>query len=262
VVAFVLTTGDVLNADQEAAFQRYVQDGGGFVGVHSASDTEHGWLWYGELVGASFVFHPPVQDGTVRVTDRRHPSTRFLPRRWPRTDEWYAFDRNPRRHAHVLATVDEGSYEGGSMGSDHPIAWCHPFQGGRAWYTALGHPDEAYADPQLRRHLLRGLEWAAGLAGGSCDPDTDPDVVSILHDPDAGAFSGGVFASRRRCEARRAVVVLKVRPGHDREVRRRRTDAAGDWRLAGFESPHGRFRAVAPRDGRCDTLRSTPIRTG
>jgi type 1 glutamine amidotransferase len=261
VVAFVLTTGDVLDPEQEAALQRYVRGGGGFVGVHSATDTEHGWPWYGDLVGASFVFHPPVQDGIVRVTDRHHPSTRFLPRGWPRTDEWYEFDRNPRRHALVLATVDERSYDGGSMGSDHPIAWCHRFQGGRAWYTALGHPDESYGDPQFRRHLLKGLEWAAGAIGGSCDPDAGPEVVSIRSDPDAGAFSGGVFTSRSRCEARRRVVVLKVRPGKDREVGRRRTDAIGDWRLA-FESARGRFRAVAPAESPCHALRSAPIRTG
>jgi len=260
VVVFLLTTGDVLTAEQEAAFQGFVGDGGGFVGVHSAADTEHGWAWYGDLVGGFFVFHPPTQPGAVRVTDRRHPSTRFLPRTWRRTDEWYEFDRNPRRQTHVLATVDERSYDGGSMGSDHPIAWCRPFQGGRSWYTAQGHPDESYAEPLFRRHLLKGLEWAAGVAGGSCDPDTDGDVVSIRHDPAAGRFEGGVFAARLRCETGRRVEVLKVREGPDRVVGRRRTDAAGAWSLGGFESPSGRFRAVASRDGACGVLRSTPIR--
>lgn len=261
VVAFVLTTGDVLGPDQEAALQRYVQDGGGFVGVHSATDTEHGWPWYGDLVGASFLFHPLAQEATVRVTDREHPSTRFLPPRWRRTDEWYDFDRDPRRRVHVLTVVDERSYDGGSMGSDHPIAWCHRFQGGRSWYTALGHPDEAYADPLFRRHLLKGLEWAAGVAGGSCDPDTDPDVASIRYDSDPGAFSGGVYASPRRCETRRTVVILKVRPGADREVRTRRTDAEGDWRLR-RASAAGRFRVVAPAGDGCPLLRSAPIRAG
>lgn len=261
-VVFLLTSGDVLTADQESAFRRFIRDGGGFVGVHSAADTEHGSAWYGNLVGGFFVFHPATQEGAVRVTDRRHPSTRFLPRKWRRADEWYEFDRNPRRRAHVLATVDERSYDGGSMGSDHPIAWCHRFQGGRSWYTAQGHPDESYAEPRFRRHLLKGLEWAAGEVKGDCGLDADPDVVSIRHDAAAGAFQGGVFAASGRCERRRRVEVRKLRPGPDRVVGRRRTNGTGDWRLAGIDAPVGRFRAAAPADRPCPALRSTPIRLG
>ena len=166
-IVFALTTGDVLDAAQQEALQRYVRRGGGFVGIHSASDTEHGWSWYGELVGAFFVRHPAVASATVDVADGVHPSTRGLPARWTRVDEWYEFDRNPRDRVHVLATVDEATYAGGTMGADHPIAWCRFFDGGRTWYTAMGHTSESYADPLFLEHLLGGIRFAAGY------PDCD-----------------------------------------------------------------------------------------
>jgi type 1 glutamine amidotransferase len=164
-VVFLLTTGDVLDPAQQAAFQRFIRRGGGFAGVHSASDTEHEWPWYGRLVGAEFRNHPAVQTATVRVENRGHPSTVALPRTWARTDEWYGFTRNPRGSVRVLATLDESSYVPGpgAMGVDHPIAWSHAFEGGRAWYTGGGHTDESYGEPLFRRHLLHGIRWAAGL---------------------------------------------------------------------------------------------------
>jgi type 1 glutamine amidotransferase len=161
-VVWLNTTGDVLDGAQQGAFRRYVRRGGGFAGVHSAADTEYGWRWYGRLLGARFRRHPAVQSATIRVVDRRHPSTRALPRRWQRTDEWYDFRAQPRRGVRVLALLDEGSYAGGSMGARHPIAWYRRFQGGRSWYTALGHTAESYAEPRLRAHLLGGIRWAAG----------------------------------------------------------------------------------------------------
>jgi cytochrome c len=164
-VVFLLTTGDVLDADGRAAFERYVRAGHGYVGVHSATDTEYGWSWYGELVGARFAAHPAIQSAVVRVEDADHPSTAGMPDPWLRTDEWYDFRANPRGHVHVLLTVDEGSYHGGGMGADHPIAWYHAYDGGRAWYTAMGHTAESYRDPAFLSHLLGGIQWAAGLAG-------------------------------------------------------------------------------------------------
>ena len=161
-VVWLSTTGDVLGEAQQAAFERYVRRGGGYVGVHSAADTEYGWNWYGRLLGARFRTHPAVQPATIRVTDRRHPSTRRLPRRWQRTDEWYDFRAQPRRGVRVLALLDESTYSGGSMGARHPIAWCRRFDGGRSWYTALGHTAESYAEPLFRAHLLGGIRWAAG----------------------------------------------------------------------------------------------------
>ncbi len=168
VVVFLSTTGDVLDNGQKAAFERYIRSGGGFVGVHSASDTEYRWAWYGRLVGAYFAHHPEIQDATIHIEDRTHPSTKDLPAVWRRTDEWYNFRSNPRGVVHVLATLDETTYySGGNMGNDHPIAWCQAVEGGRSWYTAMGHTSESYAEPFYRAHLLGGIESAAGVAG-SC----------------------------------------------------------------------------------------------
>lgn len=168
VVVFLNTTGDVLDDQQQAAFERFIQAGKGYVGVHAAADTEYDWAWYGGLVGAYFDSHPAIQAGLVNVADRAHPSTAMLPKRWLRTDEWYNFRHNPRGEVHVLATLDETTYDGGTMGYDHPIMWCHPYDGGRAWYTAGGHTPESYSEPLYREHLLQGLEYAGGIAPGDC----------------------------------------------------------------------------------------------
>jgi type 1 glutamine amidotransferase len=161
-VVFLSTTGDVLGPSEQRALRSYVRRGGGFVGVHSAADTEHGWPWYGTLLGARFRSHPAIQTATVRVVDRSHPSTRRLPALWERTDEWYDFTASPRGRVRVLATLDETTYSGGRMGADHPIAWCHEVGRGRSWYTAGGHTSESYAEPLFRSHLLGGIRWAAG----------------------------------------------------------------------------------------------------
>ena len=165
VVVFLNTTGDILDAGQKSAFERYVRSGGGFVGVHSASDTEYHWPWYGRLIGAWFASHPQIQRAIVRIENPDHPSTRGLPASWERTDEWYNFRSNPRGAVRVLATLDETAYSGGTMGADHPITWCHQVDAGRSWYTAMGHTKESYAEPLFRLHLLGGIESAAGVAG-------------------------------------------------------------------------------------------------
>jgi cytochrome c len=167
VVLFLNTTGDVLDAGEKAAFERYIRSGGGFVGIHSASDTEYGWPWYGRLVGAWFASHPQIQRATIHIANPDHPSTKGLPAAWERTDEWYNFRSNPRGAVQVLATLDEATYSGGAMGADHPITWCQTIDGGRSWYTAMGHTKESYDEPLFRLHLLGGIESAAGVAG-SC----------------------------------------------------------------------------------------------
>ena len=167
VVVFLNTTGDILDAGEKAAFERYIRSGGGFVGIHSASDTEYGWPWYGRLVGAWFASHPDIQRATVRITNPDHPSMKGLPALWERTDEWYNFRSNPRGAVQILATLDEATYSGGAMGADHPITWCQTIDGGRGWYTAMGHTKESYDEPLFRLHLLGGIESAAGVAG-SC----------------------------------------------------------------------------------------------
>jgi type 1 glutamine amidotransferase len=153
-VVFLLTTGDVLERVHEAAFERYIGSGGGYVGVHSASDTEYDWPFYGGLVGAYFASHPEIQPGLVRLEDND----------WWRSDEWYNFRSNPRDNPsiRVLATLDESTYAGGNMG-DHPIAWMHEYAGGRAWYTAGGHTRESYTEPLFQAHVLGGILYAAGF---------------------------------------------------------------------------------------------------
>src|SRR4051812_13931148 len=178
VVIFLCTTGDVLDEAQQAAFERFIRAGGGYAGIHSASDTEYDWPWYGRLVGAYFRDHPGVagvnqqfQTATIRVEDRDTAATRDLPRRWTREEEWYNFRSNPRDRAHVLMNVDESTYDprgysqpGGSppMG-DHPVAWCHRYDGGRAFYTALGHKGGYFKEPLFLSHILGGPEIAAAL---------------------------------------------------------------------------------------------------
>ncbi|MGK5684269.1 ThuA domain-containing protein [Actinoplanes sp. URMC 104] len=172
VVVFLNTTGDVLGDAQQTAFEAYVRGGGGYVGVHAAADTEYSWPFYGQLVGAYFASHPAIQPVTARVEDRAHASTAHLPQAWPRTDELYNYRSNPRGSAHVLATLDESTYSGGTMGADHPIAWCRTIDAGRSWYTGFGHTQESYAEANFRGHLLGGLRYAANRAKADCRPET------------------------------------------------------------------------------------------
>lgn len=162
VVVFLSTTGDVLNDEQEKAFEGFIAKGRGYVGIHAAADTEYDWPWYGKLVGGYFKSHPPVQAADVHVVDRDHPSTAHLPEVWRRTDEWYNYRQNPRGTVHVLMEVDESSYLNGEMGDDHPIAWCREFGGGRAFYTGGGHTSESFSEPEFMQHVLGAIRWAAG----------------------------------------------------------------------------------------------------
>ncbi|MDD9375924.1 lectin [Streptomyces sp. ZAF1911] len=170
-VVFALTTGDVLNDAEQAAFEGYIRAGGGYAGIHAAADTEYAWPFYGELVGAYFKSHPAQQQATVKVEDLVNPSTAHLPASWSRFDEWYAYRSNPRTTAHVLASLDETSYSPGSgaMG-DHPITWCKNHQGGRSWYTGMGHTKDSYADPAFRKMLLGGIRYTAGAVNADCTP--------------------------------------------------------------------------------------------
>ncbi|MET0792298.1 MAG: ThuA domain-containing protein [Polyangiaceae bacterium] len=164
-VIFLSTTGDVLDDAQQAAFERFIRAGKGFVGIHSASDTEYDWAWYGALVGAYFREHPAVQAADVVSESLTGPATTGLPNPWRRSDEWYAFQSNPRPNVQVLLSLDESSYSPGSatMNGDHPIAWSHEYDGGRAFYSALGHTSESYSDPLFVGHLAGGIAWV--LAG-------------------------------------------------------------------------------------------------
>jgi type 1 glutamine amidotransferase len=169
VVIFLSTSGDILDEEQQAAFKNFIEQGGGLAAIHAgvAGDvaTEGGWPWYGDALCARFTNHSAIVQATVHVEDRRDPSTESLPQHWVRTDEWYNFIASPRGQAHVLASLDETTYQGGTMGKDHPIAWCKQVGKGRIWYTALGHTEASFTEPLFLKHLLGGIQEAAGTKG-------------------------------------------------------------------------------------------------
>jgi type 1 glutamine amidotransferase len=169
-VVFLSTTGDLLDPGQQAALERYLKGGGGWVGVHGAADAEYDWPWYGGLVGAWFRRHPAVQRATVRPAPGAADLAGRLPASWERSDEWYDFRTDPSGRVRVLATVDESTYAGGGMGADHPIAWCQEYDGGRAWYSAMGHSGESFREPRFLDHLLAGIRYAAGQVPARCSP--------------------------------------------------------------------------------------------
>lgn len=160
-VIFLNTTGNVLNEGEQAAFETYMQSGGGYVGVHAAADTEYDWPFYNKVVGAYFLSHPKQQKAVIQVKDKNHLATSFLPDRWERFDEWYNY-KSISPDINVLATLDETTYNGGKNGNNHPIAWYHTIGKGRSFYTGLGHTKESYAEPLFLRHLRGGILYAMG----------------------------------------------------------------------------------------------------
>lgn len=203
VLMFLNTTLDVLEAEQEQAFENFVRSGGNFVGVHSAADTEHDWPFYGELVGAYFQSHPVAnQPGSLRVEDESHPAVAHLDNPYPvALEEFYSFKSNPRGSVRVLLSIDEDSYtqepntscdpsgptfpQGytGRMG-DHPMSWCHDKFAGRVWYTALGHETYLYSTPDYQQHLLNGILTAARRVPASCEVNPKPDAVPDYIEPE------------------------------------------------------------------------------
>jgi type 1 glutamine amidotransferase len=171
VVIFLLTTGDIFNDEQQASFERYIRAGGGFVGIHSATDTEYGWPWYLKMVGATFRIHPPVQTATVKVENYNFPGMDRFAKRFLWTDEWYEFGTPTSDKLHYLLSVDETTYKpaadwgargkGVGMGAFHPISWYQEYDGGRAFYTELGHLPAAYSDENFMNHIYGGIYWAA-----------------------------------------------------------------------------------------------------
>ncbi len=163
-VVFLSTTGTILDAAQKAAFERYIQSGGGYVGIHAAADTEYDWPWYNQLVGAYFLSHPKQQNAEIEVLDQNHPSTKMLPKRWKRYDEWYNY-KSIVPEIKVLGNLDEKSYEGGKNGENHPFIWHRDFDGGKSFYTGGGHTDESFSDSLFLQHILGGIQsvWAGKL---------------------------------------------------------------------------------------------------
>ena len=162
VVVFLNTTGDVFDASQQAAMERFVQSGKGFVGIHSATDTEYDWPWYGELVGTWFDRHPRPQDAALEVVAPEHPTMDGIPDSFQRFDEWYDFRSRPDPDVDVLVALEESTYEGGGMGADHPITWAHEYDGGRSFYTGFGHTAETFSEDLVRTLLANAVLWAAG----------------------------------------------------------------------------------------------------
>lgn len=160
-IIFLNTTGTILGTDQEKALQNFIHKGGGFVGVHSATDCEYQWPWYVKLIGANFESHPKQQQAKLLVVNKNHPSTKHLPDTWERFDEWYNF-KNLNPDVTVLIKIDETSYTGGKNGDNHPMAWYHDYEGGKVFYTELGHTKESYTDPVYLQHLLGGIQYAMG----------------------------------------------------------------------------------------------------
>lgn len=161
VIILMSTTGTIFNEEQKAVIQRFVQSGKGIVGIHSATDTEYDWPWYTKLIGAQFMNHPHQQTLKLNVINREHPSTYHLPAKWVWTDELYAF-KNFNPDVTVLITADERTYDPkGGMGEFHPMSWTHEYDGGRIFYTALGHTDESFLDDNFLKHILGGIWWSA-----------------------------------------------------------------------------------------------------
>lgn len=192
-IIFLSTTGNVLDHKQEAAFERYIQSGGGFVGIHAATDTEYDWGWYTKLVGAQFSGHPRgTPEADFIVKDENFIATKHLEDSvWHRKDELYNY-KNINPDVNVVLTLDESSYKGGTNGDFHPIAWYHDFDGGRAFYTGGGHTDESFSEPDFLKHILGGIEYAIGKneildyskATSQIPPDTDRFSKVILKEGD------------------------------------------------------------------------------
>lgn len=158
-VVFLSTSGDMLNDFEQKQFEQYIRSGGGFIGIHGASAGEYEWPWYGKLVGAVFNGHPVQQVATFRLTNKKHISTKHMPKEWSMKEELYNF-KNINPNIKVLITVDESSYQGGTNGSFHPMAWFHEFEGGKSFYTALGHADDKFSNPLFLKHILGGIRYA------------------------------------------------------------------------------------------------------
>ena len=181
-VIFLNTTGDILNNTQQDHFERYIQAGGGWIGIHSAADTEYKWPWYGKMVGAYFDSHPKIQEAELIVTNKTHPATIKLPDRWRRRDEWYNY-KNLSPDVNILLKIDESTYEGGTNGKNHPMAWYHTYDGGRAFYTGSGHTKETYREELFLQHLHAGIKWVMGgddLDYSKAKPEENRFVITVL----------------------------------------------------------------------------------
>ncbi len=184
-VVFLNTTQNILDPVQQADFKRFIEAGGGFMGIHAAADTEYEWPWYGDLLGAYFKSHPKTQQAKFKKAEDSE-LVKNLPAEWIRTDELYNYKRISK-DINVLYTLDETSYEGGENGDYHPIAWYHEFEGGRSFYTGMGHTPESYADSLFLDHIWQGVKYVTG------GPKLDYSKVKTIRAPEENRFSKTVL---------------------------------------------------------------------
>jgi len=182
------TTGELpMNADQQTAFLQFIRNGGGFVGIHSATDTFYGWPEYGELLGGYFDNHPWREEVSVRVEDRTHPATKHLDERFQINDEIYQFKQWSRDRVNVLMSLDTQSVDTTQdsvhrSDNDFALTWSHSYGKGRVFYTALGHEEAVWQDDRFQRLIVNGIVWAIGDVRNTTDtkwkPLLDEQVVS------------------------------------------------------------------------------------
>lgn len=163
-LVFLNTNNEVFDSDeQRLALMRYVQAGGGIVGIHIAIGTERNWKWFKQMIGGTFDGHPPAQKFSVRPVDSSHPSVKHLPVEWEVEDEaYYVKEFNPGVRvimANDLNTINDLKEKPDIFGNLYPSAWCNTFDGGRQWYTSLGHFDHIYNDDLFLQHIVGGLKW-------------------------------------------------------------------------------------------------------
>ena len=238
-VVFLSTTGDVLNSQQQNAFERYIQAGGGYLGIHAAADTEYDWPWYNKLAGAWFSNHPMpdnVQKGTFVVADKNNPATSFLPERWEREDEFYSY-KTISPNLNVLLTIDEKTYKGGTNGDNHPMAWYQEFDGGRSFYTAGGHTDATFSEPLFLRHLGAGLQY---VMGSDAPKPLDYTKTKTKLLPEENRFTKVVLAEKLN-----EPMELTVLP---------------DSRVLLVER-HGAVKLFSPSTGKLSTITTIPVNT-
>src|SRR5918992_1283522 len=245
VVVFLNDDGEgILNGAQRNAFERWTQRGGGIVGIHATANADRNWAWKGDMMGGAwFLNHPSgaqqFQQATVNVVDTQHPATRDLPQpNWVRTDEWYNFTAEPE-DVHVLLKLDENSYDeqdGSAAADDHPIAWCSNYDGGRHFYTALGHEGAYWSEPDYLDHIRGAIKYAAGAEAADCGPDrpglpTDasfdkvtlddttenPMEIAVAADGDVYyvELAGGVKHYDRQTGAVRKIATIPVHRGNE-----------------------------------------------
>ncbi|MFX0555407.1 ThuA domain-containing protein [Maribacter sp. CXY002] len=192
VVIFLNTTGDILEDSEQVSLERFVQAGGGFLGIHSATDTEYEWPWYGKLVGAYFQDHPiepsNVQKGIFTVEKKDHWATQGMPDTFEWEDEFYSF-KNISSNINVLLSIDDSSFIGGSNPDYHPMSWYQEFDGGRSFYTAMGHTNETYSNPLFLNHLWSGIHYVAG-------GDTPKPLDYAMVKPEENRFTKVVLAEK------------------------------------------------------------------